>query len=325
MDAEVAARGVMTSTMTAIRDPIFYRWHRMIDEAAARWQDAQDKLAFDDRPPVRMRKGADGWSSPDILLLDAAKLPGGDSLDPAPIEKAFLDAWDQDFSNDPKLAVAGAELRVASELSTFMRKATVPIVRDDAAQAVELKHLSHDPFAYVFRLENTADKAADITLRVFLAPEALIKSRRHWLEMDKFTARLGPKERKAILRLDNQSEVIKKPVDLGPDSYIPADETDDTRCACGWPYTLLLPRGTPEGMPFRLMVFASDAAIDGFVSVQACGSVSFCGARDEIYPDKREMGYPFHRAWPRPIEDTVAAEPHIAGRRLAIRHRGEGV
>jgi hypothetical protein len=128
-----------------------------------------------------------------------------------------------------------------------MRKATVPIVRDDAAQAVELKHLSHDPFAYVFRLENTADKAADITLRVFLAPEALIKSRRHWIEMDKFTARLGPKERKAILRLDNQSEVIKKPVDLGPDSYIPADETDDTRCACGWPYARWATRSTAPG------------------------------------------------------------------------------
>ena len=269
-----------------------------------------------------MRKSGDGWQSPDIILLRAAELPGGDSIDPAPIEKAFLDAWDQDFSIDPNVVADGAELRVADELTTFMRSATVPVSAGDAQNVVEVKHLSHDPFAYVFRLENTSDKPAAVTLRIFLAAEELAGSRRHWIEMDKFTARLGPKERKALLRLDNQSEVIKKPVDLGPDAYIPAVETEDTRCSCGWPYTLLLPRGTPEGMPFRLIAVATDAAIDGFVSIQACGSVSFCGARDEAYPDKREMGYPFHRAWERPIAAALPEEPQMAGRRLTIRHRG---
>ena len=59
----------------------------------------------------------------------------------------------------------------------------------------------------------------------------------------------------------------------------------------------------------------------GFIPVvvaDACGSVSFCGARD-VYPDMRRMGYPFDRPFAGSISDTFMANDHLACRDLSIR------
>ena len=40
------------------------------------------------------------------------------------------------------------------------------------------------------------------------------------------------------------------------------DPNDPNYCDCGWPYTLLLPRSTEDGMTFRLAVFCTDGGRD---------------------------------------------------------------
>src|SRR4029077_852576 len=44
--------GVMWSTGTAIMDPVFWQWHRHVDDFAFRWQEAQHSSDFGDSPAV---------------------------------------------------------------------------------------------------------------------------------------------------------------------------------------------------------------------------------------------------------------------------------
>jgi hypothetical protein len=89
--------------------------------------------------------------------------------------------------------------------------------------------------------------------------------------------------------------VIRKPA-TRPPGPPPQEEDQEASayCSCGWPYNLLVPRGTSDGMPFRLLVMFTDAAWDT-AHEERCGSMSFCGVRDRGYPDRRAMGYPFDR------------------------------
>src|SRR5262249_25084052 len=97
---------------------------------------------------------------------------------------------------------------------------------------------------------------------------------------------------------------------------------DQNYCDCGWPYHLLVPRGTAAGMPFRLLVILTDWLIDRVGADSTCGSLSFCGARNSDYPDTRPMGYPLDR--PLANGQTIvqlAADPgrlNIAARDLVI-------
>ena len=88
-------------------------------------------------------------------------------------------------------------------------------------------------------------------------------------------------------------------------------------CECGWPYSLLLPRGTRAGMRFKLMVMVTDWERDRVGRDTCCGSLSYCGALDR-YPDSRPMGYPFDRPFSESILETVATQANMACRTLTI-------
>ena len=104
-----------------------------------------------------------------------------------------------------------------------------------------------------------------------------------------------------------------------PDGTIdPRWQDNYNYCRCGWAYNLLLPRGTEEGMDFRLMVVFTDWDLDKVGPESCCGSVSFCGALDQ-YPDKRPMGYPFDRPFNFPVTDTIMSNMNMAFRDIKIR------
>jgi len=88
----------------------------------------------------------------------------------------------------------------------------------------------------------------------------------------------------------------------------------------GWPYNLLLPRGTREGMTFRLMVMITDWEKDRVPDETTCGSMSYCGAKDK-YPDTRGMGYPFDRPFPsgQSIAQIIVAQNNMAVRDISIK------
>ena len=310
--------GVMASTATAIRDQVFWRWHRAIDDINARWQSGQNPNDFSDAPKVLVRDGigtrATAWSSPDIIVCRTTDLPEQTDLDALGGQLFGGDHWDQNFSSN--VPEAGG-VPTLDELTTTMLTTTFG--------NRQIKYLSHEPFTTFFRLENTSTADIRVTVRMFLVPSTQATDRRAWIELDKFVVDLAASARVVVARSDAESSVVKRQIDLSPNQVLAAgvDPDDDSYCDCGWPYTLLLPRGDAEGLRCRLMVMCTDASID-LVPVQGeCGSMSFCGAVDR-YPDARDMGYPFNRPFPgsrsTAIRDVILAAPHMAARTLTIRH-----
>jgi tyrosinase len=77
-------------------------------------------------------------------------------------------------------------------------------------------------------------------------------------------------------------------------------------------------------MAFRLFVMFSsgdDLMMLPEQHAEHCTSVSYCGLQDQVYPDTREMGYPFNRPFPDGISSTVANHDNMAWRTIKIRCR----
>jgi len=290
--------GIMATPQLNLHDPVFWRWHRLIDDLSAKWQDLQEPESFPDLPAAELL---------DLRLFPDDQIGGVDT----PERAAFIASLSADWST------VAADHAVV-QLETRIRQVEVPM--PDGSRR-EVQHLAHEPFGWAARIRNGDGEAKAVTVRLFLSPTERLEDRRNWIELDKRLVNLGPHQEVVTVRSGAESEVVKKPIDQGPAFFIPSESTDDPRCNCGWPYPLLIPRGTEQGISYSLFAILTDAAIDGFAHTKTCGSVSFCGARDTTYMDKREMGYPFHRRWDSPIVSTAESKPQMALRAISIVHR----
>lgn len=312
--------GVMIDTATAIRDPIFFRWHRHVDDMAFRWQETQAPNDFTDAPPVRVRKSDNSSAtqpeSPDIILCFKDSIPGAD--DPNLDGHAF---GEQEFGGENWNTDFGSGSLTTDTLETMMLQQQI----GSGAQAFTVSYLDQREYFYFIRAKNSSTEARDVTVRIFLVASEVADNRRMWIEMDKFkhTLPAGGDDESAgtvIFRPAALSSVIRKP-GVKPPAPIQRSGTDpdENYCECGWPYNLLVPRGTPEGMNFHLMVMITDWQLDQVGEDTACGSMSFCGAKDR-YPDTRAMGYPFDRPFANgSIADFIAAQDNVAARQITIR------
>jgi hypothetical protein len=152
-----------------------------------------------------------------------------------------------------------------------------------------------------------------------MAPEENLEDRRAWIEMDKFRHVLPAKSTTNILRSSKESSVIRHPVltasILEGDEAWPVELGLSPGCKCGWPYTLLLPRGRQGGMAFRFVAILSPGDDIITDALDSANSASYCGVRDSRYPDKRAMGYPFDRPFKTSISDWI--EGDVKPRQLA--------
>ena len=303
--------GVMGSVQLAIRDPVFYRWHKLVDEVSFRWQELQPPHDLSDAPPVLIRKGLGDATpesqSPDIILCFDEQIPGaGDAgFDGQAFGEATFggEHWDEDFSTGD-LTTGGLQ--------------TMMLERE--SQGVTISYLDQKEFSYFLRVENRVDATTEVTLRIFLVVADEAEDRRMWIEMDKFRHTLQPSQRAVIFRPAARASVIRKPA-MKPPTPVTTTRAnaEENYCNCGWPYNLLLPRGTREGMAFRLLVMVTDWEQDRVAHDSACGSLSFCGTRDR-YPDRRGMGYPFDRPFSaeRSIMQTIVEQDNMAARDITI-------
>jgi|SRR5215213_1979218 len=318
-----AGPGVMTSPATAVRDPVFFRWHRHIDETMYLWQQTlQPADLTTGMPPIKIRKSLNGGAgvqqSPDILVCMQKDIPGGGN--PSFNGQAFADST---FGGDANWTKALDSFGVGSGvLQTMVRKQTIPLPGGGTGSK---PYLDHEEFCYFLRFENQSDQAQKITVRIFLVATEFADERRLWIEMDKFSHSLDPKQKAVVFRPGKLSAVVRKPARRPPDAPPqPHPGEDPNYCDCGWPYHLLLPRGTDAGMDFRLMVMLTDHQADLVGAEKKCGSMSFCGVKDADYPDKRRMGFPFDQPFAGKVSETLARPEliHIATHNLKIRHLG---
>jgi tyrosinase len=329
--------GVMRSPTVAVRDPIFHRWHRHVDDLFVEWQEQlPENDVADGAAPVTIRKGADGRSTDIGLALLRDLAPGtadGPAFDGTAFDGTAFDgatfgatAFGGDHWDTPITECPDGIGKLTSELETTI--GTYQLVFPNGDE-FPIFHVDHAEFAYFFRLENDSDADQQVTVRVFLAAAAHAHDRRWWIEMDKFLQPIGGGERLVVYRPARLSSVVRKPARRPLDPVAGPEDPNDDYCRCGWPYHMLLPRGRDEegGMPFRLLVVVTDAVADLAGAETRCSSLSFCGSRDGTYPETRLMGYPFDRPFTsRTIEDVIAdpALRHVAALDLAVRHRPTG-
>ena len=311
-------RAVMNDPMAAIRDPIFWRWHKNIDDLASSWEEAQPASVFNDLPAVRIRDGLEGnastpWASPDLYLISRTRAT--ESASALTRIRAALSGTNADRAVTDKTVPSLTGYRFTSELSTQFRTRTLA--------GSQVTYLTHLPFGYAVRVANSRGSNADVTLRVFVVPAELADDRRAWIELDKVAVRIPGRSTAVVYRSDVDFSVLKRPAETDPGTVEPGDDdpNDDGYCDCGWPWSLVLPRGRPDGMPFRMMAICTSAAVDRVPQPTQCGSMSFCGAV-ERYPDTRDMGYPFARPLAGSITDTIASLGPAAGRSFTIKHLG---
>lgn len=274
--------GPMFWEATALRDPVFYRWHQHVDTFFQAFQATLPAHRFDDLPPVE---------------IGAASV----------------------------VSTSG----VVNVVSTSIRRRAVkwePSARSGYATDTEVHYLAHEGFSYLIDIANRSEIELTVVIRVFLAPEESVNDWTAWIEMDKFRRTLSPGPNQ-ISRDAALASVLRHPV-LTPDMLDNPALRPDTRgtepgCECGWPYTLLLPRGLPGGMSFRLVILATPGE-DISANMADPNSASYCGVSDGTYPDVRPMGYPFDRPLPQPIDQWLSSKDRpcqLQTLKLVVEHR----
>nr|XP_014102748.1 phenoloxidase 2 [Bactrocera oleae] len=277
--------GVMGDVTTAMRDPIFYRWHGYLDILFNRFK---EKLPVYSAPEL----GYNGITvtRADVRILSPTKN----------ITNTLLTYWEK---SDVDLA-AGLDFGPSGSVYALFT------------------HLQHSPFEYLIEVNNESGTPKRGTCRIFLCPMTdergtsltLNEQRQLAIELDKFNVNLMPGANKINQSYFNSSVTIpyERSFRRIGGEHLPDDPqrlAEFRFCGCGWPAHMLLPKGKPEGMQFELFVMISDYEGDAVLqknnAPDVCGdAASFCGLKDKLYPDKRAMGYPFDRRLP---ADTLTA------------------
>nr|ACM41728.1 pro-phenoloxidase 2 [Diabolocatantops pinguis] len=273
--------GVMGDSATAMRDPVFYRWHAFVDDV---FQEHKATL-----PPYTLQQ----------LQFDNVNIAGFSvQTDGSKAANQLETTYDQ---NDVNLT-RGMDFTPRGNV--FAR----------------ITHLNHKPFTYVINVNNKGTQRIG-TVRIFMAPKfdergitLLLRDQRLlFIELDRFTANLKSGNN-TIQRKSTESSVTIPFEQTFRDltTNRPTDSEGLSRfnyCGCGWPQHMLIPKGTPEGFPCELFVMISnfnDDEVDQAADAETCDDASsYCGIRNKKYPDKRAMGFPFDRP-PRQGANTLA-------------------
>lgn len=260
--------GVMSDTATSLRDPIFYRWHRFIDNI---FQQYKNRL-----PPYN--KSQLGFTGMEVrnVSLDT------EHVDPHVVHTTFTNSL-LDITNSLPLGT-------------------------NAVVKVKWPHLSHEHFDYKINVVNQSARVRPSTVRIFLAPVydelgneiSLNDIRSLMIELDKFHYDVRPGSNLIIRSAKDSSVTIsKEPTFSDLLKGNGTTENSSEYCSCGWPQHLLLPKGNSRGMKFHLFVMLTDWLDDVIGETGKSGlcldAVSYCGAKDQLYPDRRAMGFPFDR------------------------------
>lgn len=174
----------------------------------------------------------------------------------------------------------------------------------------QVQTLNHVPFTYVIAVQSTRPLEAYGMVRIFMWPEHMLNGTKlecdhahvRAIELDRFRVKITPDGVTVITRNSLNSTVtrvgpspgLKSLYNVQTGSYLLTDP--QIKRACGFPNNLLIPKGTKEGMAFKLTVYVSDETDAGEIKEDQYPHYPYCGALNGLpFPDKRPMGFPFDR------------------------------
>ncbi|KAF5280180.1 hypothetical protein FQR65_LT15043 [Abscondita terminalis] len=256
--------GVMAGTSTAMRDPIFYRWHSYID------------FIFQIHKSSLPRYNSSQLDYRGVVVTSVKVRTHKEN-----VENQLHTFWQQ------------SEIDLTNGLDFIERGELL----------VRFTHLQHHSFTYAITVTNSENIRKLGTCRIFIAPEfdekrqtMQFREQKHlFIALDRFTVVLAPGVN-TITRASTESTVTipfeQTFRNLG-DDFSP----EANYCGCGWPHHMLLPKGTHDGYSCQLFVMISDYAEDSVTGVESNCKIAdnYCGVRNGLYPDRRSMGYPFDR------------------------------
>lgn len=266
--------GVIADEATTMRDPFFYRWHAWIDDTCQKHKESEFVMRYTrselDNPGVQVQS---------VRIENTGG--GGNNV-----------------------------------LNTFWMESDVDLSRgldfsDRGPVYARFTHLNHRPFRYVINVNSDSSKRS--TCRIFMAPKTderklawrLSEQRKMFIEMDRFVVDLNSGQN-TITRQSSQSSVTipfeQTFRDLSAQGSSPnrPDLATFNFCGCGWPQHMLVPKGSEGGDAYQLFVMFSNYELDRVDQPNgrqlSCDEASsFCGLKDQLFPDKRAMGFPFDR------------------------------
>ncbi|XP_045539351.1 phenoloxidase subunit 1 [Papilio machaon] len=285
--------GVMGDSATAMRDPIFYRWHAYVDDLFTMYK---SKL-----PPY----GDDKLDFPGIRVSSISiESPAG--------ANTFATQWEQstvELSRGMDFTPRGSVLARFTHLQ-----------HDEFVYVIEVNNTLAQAATGTVRIfmAPTVDENG--------APLSFEDQRRLMIELDKFTQPLNAGTNTIRRRSVESSVTIpyertfrNQSNRQGTAGTAQAAQFDF--CGCGWPHHMLIPKGTPEGYPvvvFAMVTNWDDDKIEQDLVGTCNDAAAYCGIRDRRYPDKRPMGFPFDRPAPVGIlEDFL--KPNMAIKQCNIR------
>ncbi|XP_012280424.1 phenoloxidase 2 [Orussus abietinus] len=271
---------IMGDSATAMRDPIFYRWHAFVDDVFQEYKNTLQEYTVDQ------------------LNFPGVEISGVQVATPNQAPNSLHTFWTQ------------SDLDMSRGLDFTPRG---PVL-------ARFTHLNHAEFSYRITAINRNNSPRTGTVRIFIAPKRderglsfnFLTQKNLMIEMDKFTVALRPGQN-VIERKSTESSLTipfeRTFRNLDANRPIGGDALEQFNfCGCGWPQHMLLPKGNKEAFPMDLFVMISDYQDDAVQQDEPSGckdASSFCGLRDRKYPDARSMGYPFDRR-PRQGVDTLA-------------------
>lgn len=266
------APGPMHEDQTSPRDPVFYRWHKFIDQLFE-----EHRFTMDPHKVKNLQ-----FSGVELENLNV-------KLEPEDYHKKKVDK----------------PLDTKNHFYTYSEAKKYDVYntnKDQEAIKVKTQSMDHIPYSFNMKAKNKNRGDVMVCFRVFLVPETdepLDDWRNMFVELDKFVESFKGGETKEINRSDKNSSVIAarraKFEDIKDGK---SNSASQNNLGCGWPLNLLIPRGTKQGMRGQIFVLASDWMQDGENPQEHLhGSWSYCGQKDRKskYPDLRPMGYPFDR------------------------------
>ncbi|XP_017755476.1 PREDICTED: phenoloxidase 2-like [Eufriesea mexicana] len=271
--------GVMGDSATAMRDPVFYRWHAFVDDI---FQEHKNTL-----PPYTVEQ----LDFPGIEITKV-NLTTNQQRN---VINTFWTKSDVDLSRGLDFTPRGAVL----------------------ARFTHLNHAEFS-YNIVVNNRNNTTKTGTIRIFIGPKqderelPFNYRQQKNMMIEMDKFPVTIRPGSNTYERGSTKSSVTIPfertfRNLDASRPGGGQALEQFDF-CGCGWPQHMLTPKGKREGFPMDLFVMVSDYAIDAVDQDEptTCrDAVSFCGLRDRKYPDTRPMGYPFDRQPRSGVENLV--------------------
>ncbi|CAH1106365.1 unnamed protein product [Psylliodes chrysocephalus] len=262
--------GVMGDSATAMRDPIFYRWHAYIDDIFQQYKSGLPRYteAQLDYPGVTVQ---------------------GIAVESGQSRNTFNTFWQQsdiDLSRGMDFQPRGSVFARFTHLNHQPFNYRVTVNNTGAARQGTCRIFMAPKF----------DERGNPWL--FRDQKLLM------VELDRFRVNLRQGQN-TITRASTDSSVTIPFERTFRDLDTSRPQGGDALaafnfCGCGWPQHMLIPRGNTDNPGFRAELFVmisnfDDDRVDQDISGICNDADTFCGIKDRLYPDRRSMGYPFDR------------------------------